>query len=361
MGKYNHKPKRLENRAGCISKLSGVRRKPWRARAFVSCIWNEEKGKYVQVYKTVGHYKTYAEAENALYQYNQNPYDLDSHKITFGEVFERWNGEAYPTMSQSNIQSYNAAYKVCKEIENRPFVEIRYQELQHVIDESGKNYPTLRKIHLLFAMLYKWGMKNELITTNQAQFVDIRQYKDKNPNKIDRLPFTNEEIETLWKWSEKNEYVSIILMMIYSGVRQGELRDLKKEDVHLEDRYFYISKSKTPAGIRNVPINEKVFPFFKSWYEKNPEGEYLITTREGQHFNDRNFRDSYFTQVLDQVGIPGEHKPHDTRHTCISLLTVAGVDERIIKKIVGHAGKGVTENVYTHIEMQVLIDAINKI
>ena len=45
----------------------------------------------------------------------------------------------------------------------------------------------------------------------------------------------------------------------------------------------------------------------------------------------------------------------------ISLLTVAGVDERIIKKIVGHAGKGVTENVYTHIEMQVLIEAINKI
>lgn len=55
------------------------------------------------------------------------------------------------------------------------------------------------------------------------------------------------------------------------------------------------------------------------------------------------------------------HTPHDTRHTCISLLTVAGVDERIIKKIVGHAGKGVTENVYTHIEMKPLLEAINRI
>ena len=361
MGKSTHKPRRQENRFGCISKLSGTRRRPWRARAFVSCIWNESKGRYIQEYKTVGYYSTYSEAENALYQYNQNPYDLDSHKITFGEIFERWSNEAYPTMSQSNIQAYNAAYKVCGDVEHRPFVEIRYQELQHVIDESGKNYPTLRKIHLLFAMLYKWAMKNEITTNNQAQFVDIKQYKDKNPNKIDRLPFTAEEIETLWKWSKTNEYVSVILMMIYSGVRQGELRDLKKEDVHLEDKYFYISKSKTPAGIRNVPINEKVLPFFKAWYEKNPSSEYLITTREGQHLNDRNFRDSYFVQVLEQVGIEGEHKPHDTRHTCISLLTVAGVDERIIKKIVGHAGKGVTENVYTHIEMQTLLEAINQI
>ncbi len=360
MGKTTHKPRRQENRFGCISKLSGTRRKPWRARAFVSCSFDKIKGKYIQEYKTVGYYKTYAEAENALYQYNKNPYDLDCGKITFGQVFERWSDEAYPTMSQSNIQSYNAAYKVCSEIENRPLVEIRYQELQRVIDESGKNYPTLRKILLLFHMIYKWSAKNEITNNNQAQFVDIKQYKDKNPNKIDRLPFSKEEVERLWKWSDRNEYVSVILMMIYSGVRQGELRDLKKENVHLDEKYFFIEKSKTPSGIRNVPISDKVLPFFKYWYEKN-SSEYLITTRDGMHLNDRNFRDSYFVQVLDQVGIQGEHKPHDTRHTCISMLTVAGVDERLIKKIVGHSGKGVTENVYTHIEMEELLKAINTI
>lgn len=56
-----------------------------------------------------------------------------------------------------------------------------------------------------------------------------------------------------------------------------------------------------------------------------------------------------------------QHKPHDTRHTCISLLTVAGVDDKIIKKIVGHKGQGVTEIIYTHFEIQQLIEAIDKI
>lgn len=56
-----------------------------------------------------------------------------------------------------------------------------------------------------------------------------------------------------------------------------------------------------------------------------------------------------------------KHRPHDTHHTCVSLLAAAGIDERIIKKIVGHAGQGVTENVYTHYELESLREAINKI
>ena len=56
-----------------------------------------------------------------------------------------------------------------------------------------------------------------------------------------------------------------------------------------------------------------------------------------------------------------ERRPHDCRHTCVSLLTQAGVDERLIKKIVGQKGQGVTQQVYTHFEIKALLDAINKI
>jgi site-specific recombinase XerD len=38
-----------------------------------------------------------------------------------------------------------------------------------------------------------------------------------------------------------------------------------------------------------------------------------------------------------------------------------GIDERIIKKIVGHKGQGVTQVVYTHFEMQQLLESINLI
>ena len=56
-----------------------------------------------------------------------------------------------------------------------------------------------------------------------------------------------------------------------------------------------------------------------------------------------------------------ERKKYGLKDTCISLLASAGVDERIVKKIVGHKGQGVTQVVYTHFEIVELIDAINKI
>ena len=54
--------------------------------------------------------------------------------------------------------------------------------------------------------------------------------------------------------------------------------------------------------------------------------------------------------------------PHCCRHTCVSMLAEAGVDQTIIKKIVGHSGAmTLTEKVYTHFDIKELVDAINRI
>lgn len=50
------------------------------------------------------------------------------------------------------------------------------------------------------------------------------------------------------------------------------------------------------------------------------------------------------------------------RHTCISMLAEAGVNQTIIKIIVGHSGAmTLTKKVYTHFDIKELIDAINTI
>ena len=96
-----------------------------------------------------------------------------------------------------------------------------------------------------------------------------------------------------------------------------------------------------------MPISDKVLPFFEYWYNLN-DCEYLLSTPEGKHFEYRNYYDSYWKPLIEQLGM--SHRPHDTRHTCISLLAEAGVDDRMVKKIVGHKGQGVTQQVYTHFE-----------
>lgn len=298
------------------------------------------------------------EALTALVEFNANPYDVNAAKVTFEDVYERWSDEHFPTVSDSNVKGYKAAYQLCDKIAKMRFADIKLDHLQMVVDESGKNYPTLKKLKILFSMMYRYAVIHEIVLKerNLVEYVNIK--KAGNPNAYNREPFSKAEVKRLWEVKDTNIYYTVILMLIYSGCRIGELLDLKKEDINLEERYFKVIKSKTEAGIRTVPIAEKVFPFFEYWYDLN-DCEYLLSTPEGEHFVYRNYYDSYWMPLIETLGM--KHRPHDTRHTCISLLTVAGVTDKIIKKIVGHKGQSVTEVVYTHFEIKELIDAINKI
>ena len=66
-------------------------------------------------------------------------------------------------------------------------------------------------------------MQNDICSKNYSQYVDIKQYKDRNPNNLYRKPFTIEEINLVWNRVNVNEYFSVILILIYTGVRISEL------------------------------------------------------------------------------------------------------------------------------------------
>lgn len=176
-----------------------------------------------------------------------------------------------------------------------------------------------------------------------VEYLDIQQYRDRNPNKYDRKPFTKKEVSTVWKWNDTNEHISIILMMIYTGVRVSELLDLKKENVNLEERYFEVIESKTEAGIRTVPIAEKIVPLFEYWMTKN-DCEYVLSTPDNEHFL---YRSTWFLLETTDTTNGTSLTNHMTQDTCVSMLTVAGVDDKIIKKIVGHKDKVSLNRVYT--------------
>lgn len=68
------------------------------------------------------------------------------------------------------------------------------------------------------------------------------------------------------------------------------------------------------------------------------------------------------TNSFPSTRLDMKHQPHDTRHTCTSMLAEAHVDPTMIKKIVGHSGAmTLTERVYTHLDIEVLVAEINKI
>ncbi len=334
------------NGYGSVFKLSGNRRRPWCIRVTVG--WTDD-GK--QKYKNIGYYEERAEAMIALAQYNNDPYDIDNNKITFKEIYEKWSEEKFPKVSKSNVDGYNVSYNKCKILHDMKFKQIRKMHMQRVINENDHlSFQTRVKLKTLFLQLYKFAIENDIIEKNYAQFVDPGEAT----TKIVRKPFSESEIKTLWD-NLHVPYVDTLLIMIYSGLRIGELLIIKPENINIEERII-IGGLKTEAGIdRAIPINHKILPLIESKLNQ----KYLILSTKGKKLSYKNYNENIFKPLMKQLGM--NHLPHDCRHTAATLLDNADANRTVVKKILGHKSSDVTERVYTHKTFAQLVETIDKI
>lgn len=344
---------RMANGTGGVTKLKGNRRKPYHAR--ITKGWTDE-GK--QIYSTIGYYEKRQEALDALYEYRLNPYDIGKSKIMFKDVYEKWSESHFEKISEKSTNKYKNAFRTyCKKLHDMRFVDIRLNHLQRVIDESNKEYPTKRYIKTLLNELYRYAIKNDIVEKNYASYIEIGKYEKQKDAKV----FTTKEIDKMFKYVNDLEYLDTILILIFTGLRIQEMFNIKIKDVHIEERYIK-GGLKTEAGKnRIIPINKKIEPFIKRYYEKNKDKEYLITNSLGKQMKYANYRREKWNNIMEQLNLDKNHHPHECRHTFASMMDSSGANKLCIKRIMGHASQDITDSVYTHKTIEELIEAIDLI
>lgn len=176
------------------------------------------------------------------------------------------------------------------------------------------------------------------------------------------------------------------MIMLYAGLRRGELTALLWSDIDFENRTIAVNKSydfrenavkttKTPSGIRTVPIPDILFDFLKS--EKitstlvfpNKNGEYIresAWTRlwtSYMHTLNRKYGDFVNIEILGNK-LPiviDEFTPHQLRHTYCTLLYEAGIDAVTAKGLMGHKDISTTLGIYTHLSLDKAENDISKL
>lgn len=334
------------NGYGSVFKLSGKRRKPFAVR--ITTGWTDD-GK--QKYEYLGYFASRQEAMIALGDYNSNPYDLSAGKITFKEVYERLKKERFPKISKSNQSGYEMAFNRSESLHDLKFVDIRKAHLQAVIDNCDKSHGTKRKIKVLFNQMYKFAMENDLTHKDYARFVEL----PRDNTKSSRQPFTLDEIKKLWENVDRLDFIDTVLIMIYTGLRPGELVEVKNENIHLDKRYFR-GGFKTEAGTnRVIPIHKKIHSLIEA--RMDPNNEYLVTNHENDKMSYYVYYHERWKKIMGQLEM--DHRPHDCRHTFATLMDNAGANKLSIKRIMGHASKDITDKVYTHKDIEQLLIAID--
>ena len=351
---------RLPNGFGSVYKLSGKRRRPWVAAKTFSWELDEEKKTTKQVQKAIGYYATRQEAMTALVNYNENPYDIDTERITFSDVYEKWSEAYFPTLTnKSSIRTVTAAYKYCKPLYNMRMRDIRTNHLEQTIKNADVGDNTKARMKSIFNLIYKYALKHEIVDKDYAQLCD--SVKKPKPT-IVRIPFSDDEILSLWEHIDF-PFVDMVIIGIYSGWRPQELAILKVADVDLEQMTF-TGGLKTDAGKnRTVPIHPIIFELVKKNYEKaiSMNSDYLFNDENGQqgtHLTYDKYRGRW-KKIMKRLEM--DHKPHDSRHTFITKAKHANVNEYILKLIVGHAINDITEGTYTHRTIDELHSEIRKI
>lgn len=264
--------------------------------------------------------------------------------ITLRQLFNEWLPIHSQSISNSAVNSYHIAFKHISNIADMPITDIHFQHLQNVINSmhvKGLSYSSCKKVRSLFNQLLNYAIIKDYPITNYAQHLNL------GPNipTIKRRIFTRQQINKLWVID--TSYSHMILILLYTGLRIGELLNLRKQDIYRRSSYLIVRHAKTKAGEgRIIPIHHRIMPLIEQLYRDTDEYLFAISyTTFHKHFKD----------IMKQLNC--KHTIHDTRHTFASLLDSVA-PPNALRSLLGHKQGDITTRVYTHKTIRELRKAI---
>jgi len=166
---------------------------------------------------------------------------------------------------------------------------------------------------------------------------------------------TVEEIDRLIECCS-GELKYIVTLAIYTGMRKGEIFNLKWRNINLANRLIILEYTKN-GETREIPMSDNVYHILSRKYiEKYRESEeYVFPSKNGNAYTNV---DKSFKTALNLANIK-DFRFHDLRHSFASQLVMSGVDILTIKELMGHKDISTTL-IYSHLAPQHKIDAIAK-
>ena len=228
------------------------------------------------------------------------------------------------------------------------------------------NVQTINKYLQTYGTMFGWAKRNGLVSNNVFEGLHIRLTKKQS--KIARTGFTDAQVQTILSELLNNTSGLVQLdyqkwgplIALYSGARLNEIAQIHLADIRQQDGVWCFDlndddetkKLKTDASRRLVPVHsrlielglldhiqkirtenaKKLFPKFQ-YDAKNGWGRSL-----GRWFNDR---------FLVKIGLKDKGVSfHVFRHTVVTRLLQAGIEQPLVQTIVGHERQGVTQQNY---------------
>lgn len=270
-------------------------------------------------------------------------------------------------------------------IGNVPLVKLNEAKINAFLLDIKSRYSnsTIGKVYSALSKAYKLAIDKKLLTYNLMDSPFIKRPKaDKKDRKV--FAFTCEEenifLEALkhkkYKANSVN-YVPLYLIELFAGLRMGEICALEKTDIDLEKNVIKVrntvtrglnyevkigDRTKTPRGVRDVPINPYLKNILKDVldnYEDNKDNLLFYNKTLNRPVSTEQANNA-FKRLCKSAGLKISGGQHLLRHTFATRCIEAEVPAEVLMRWMGHQDISITINTYCDVFAKMHNKAIDK-
>lgn len=248
-------------------------------------------------------------------------------------------------------------------------INLKKRDSKGKIIGDGKLSPkTIYEHHRLISEMLNMAIKWDYLEVNVASKADPPKIPHQEISILDDsevkriIELLNDE--PIW-------YRTMTLMLLYTGMRRGELCGLEWKDIDFDTRMlrivrtsqyignkqFITKEPKTKSGFREFMLSSSACEMLKEY--KEYQSEQISKIGSDWHDTDRLFTQwnglpiypdtitKWFVKFIRRNSFP-HVTLHSLRHTNASLMIAEGVDVCTVSKRLGHANTSTTLNIYAH-------------
>lgn len=251
---------------------------------------------------------------------------------------------------------------------------------------DGKGGLSSRAIHMMHRIIsgaFKQALQEGKVQRDVTNAVKLPPLKYKEMQTL-----TAEQVGRFLQAAKEHRLYPAFELELGTGLRRGELLALRWRDVDLDKGTITVRRSllrvrvsekktelrftepKTEKGKRTIPIPKRVISILAAYKkqvivdawklgQKFQEDWLLFSVPFNRPIDPDNFGKQY-ARLLKKAGIP--HRAfHNLRHTVATILLERGEHPKIVQELLGHARVGITLDIYSHVDGDLMQRAASKL
>ena len=195
--------------------------------------------------------------------------------------------------------------------------------------DEGLSPRTVQYLHVVLHRALKQALRWALVTRNVAEAVDPPRVPKK-----EITPLSTQQASAFLEAARDDRLEALYVLAIHTGMRQGELLNLRWDDVDLDAGVLRVRGTKTARSRRTVNLSGTALVALTSHLTRQleeidktgdlwQENGLVFATGIGTSLNRQNLTQRSFSPLLAKAGLP-QIRFHDLRHTCATILLSKG-------------------------------------